>query len=135
MYHVSTVAKKFMCRFFLCDIEGSMLLGLPTCEALGIVKISVINEVSEEPVEDIKKERYIDSSVPIVERPQINSKEDLRRMYPECFEQEGKHFLNFEYDIKLDPAVPPKVHPFRRVPLDTMILRSVENTETHLRHL
>ena len=32
--------RKFMCRFFLCDISGSMLLGLPTCEALGIVKIN-----------------------------------------------------------------------------------------------
>ena len=26
--------KKFMCKFFLCDIKGSMLIGLPTCEAL-----------------------------------------------------------------------------------------------------
>ena len=37
--------KKFMCRFFLCDIQGSMLVGLPTCEALGIVKIRVVNEL------------------------------------------------------------------------------------------
>jgi hypothetical protein len=130
--------KKFMCMFFLCDIEGSMLLGLPTCESLGIVKISVINEVLEDEkpaadvlaVEgdangkadgvsmDVRKEGYINPSVPIAERPPINSKEDLRIMYPECFEQEGKHFLNFEYDIKLDPAVPPKVHPPRRVPLE-----------------
>ena len=32
--------KKFMCRFYLCDTKGAMLLGLPTCEALGIVKIN-----------------------------------------------------------------------------------------------
>ena len=29
--------KKFMCNFYLGDIEGSMLLGLPKCEALKIV--------------------------------------------------------------------------------------------------
>ena len=116
---------KFMCTFFLCDIEGSMLLGLPTCESLGIVKISVINEVVEdkEPkdisaVTDVIEKGYIAPSIPIAERPSINSKEDLRKMYPECFEEEGKQFLNFEYEIKLDPAVPPKVHPPRRVPLE-----------------
>ena len=43
--------KKFMCQFYLCDIEGSMLLGLPTCEALGIVKINIVD--SEE--DDITK--------------------------------------------------------------------------------
>ncbi len=124
--------KKFMCRFFLCDIEGSMLLGLPTCEKLGIVTINVIEEVSEvSEVEDTGTdsegtggsspsldERYINPSVPIDDRPPIRDKEDLRRMYPECFEQKGKGFLNFEYDIKLDSSVPPKVHPPRRVPME-----------------
>ena len=124
--------KKFMCRFFLCDNAGSMLLGLPTCEALGIVKINVIDEVSENPVEvssaeengkkresvDKSQELYIDPIMPIAERPTINSKEDLRRMYPECFKQEGKHFKNFEYDIKIDPTVEPKIHPPRRVPME-----------------
>ena len=45
---VEYAGKKFMCRFFLCDIEGSILLGLPTCEALGIIKITIINELSEQ---------------------------------------------------------------------------------------
>ena len=101
--------KKFMCRFFVCDIEGSMLVGLPTCEALGIIKITVVSEVSESKGELSKegpdkvtteydnKEGYIDPSVPIQDRPAINGKEELRKMYPECFEKEGKHFLDFEY--------------------------------------
>jgi len=37
-----------MCKFFLCDIEG-LLLGLPMCEDLGIVTISIVDEVSEKP--------------------------------------------------------------------------------------
>ena len=44
---VEYAGKKFMCRFYLCDIEGSILLGLATLEALGIVKISV-NEMAKE---------------------------------------------------------------------------------------
>ena len=39
---------KFMGKLFLCDIEG-LLLGLPTCEDLGIVTNSIVDEVSEKP--------------------------------------------------------------------------------------
>ena len=39
-------------------------------------------------------------------------------MYPECFEQKGKCFENFEYEIKIDPTVQPKAHPARRVPFE-----------------
>ena len=90
-----------MCQFYLCDIKGSALLGLPTCEALGIVKINLDDKANIANV-DIEKvaERsteYIDSNVPIEERPPINCKEDLKKMYPECFEQKGKCFENFEY--------------------------------------
>ena len=123
---VEYAGKKFMCRFYLCDIEGSILLGLPTLEALGIVKIT-INEMAEEasatePLKDsevyCRQEGYIASDVPISERPVIRSKEDLLKMYPECFEREGKYFLDFEYDIKVDPEAKPKVHPPRRCPLE-----------------
>ena len=123
--------KKFMCRFFLCDIDGAMLVGLPTCEALGIVKITVINEVTErenegksegEPTSEgsdpSSSTGYIDPNVPLEDRPPIGGKEDLKRMYPECFETEGKHFLDFEYSIRVDPSVIPKAHPPRRVPLE-----------------
>ena len=56
--------------------------------------------------------------MPLEDRPTIKDKKDLLRMYPECFEQEGKYFKNFEYEIKLDPGAQPKVHPPRRVPLE-----------------
>ena len=88
MPHMGTVnmpceynGKKFMCRFFLCNIEGAMLLGLPTCEGLGIVKITVVNEMGEksagedEEVESKDKDilvprqggSYIDPGIPISE--------------------------------------------------------------------
>ena len=118
--------KKFMCQFYLCDLEGSMLLGLPTCEALGIVKINIVNSEEDgttqvESVEEEATERpkeYIDPSTPIEDRPQINSKEDLLRMYPECFKQEGRYFQNFRYEIKIDPTAQPKARAARRVPFE-----------------
>ena len=39
-------------------------------------------------------------------------------MYPECFEEKDKHFLNFEYKIRVDSNVEPKVHPPRCVPFE-----------------
>ena len=47
-----------MGKLFLCDIEG-LLLGLPTCEDLGIVTISIVDEVSEKPGVKAKTENEI----------------------------------------------------------------------------
>ena len=116
--------KKFMCSFYLCSIKGTIPLGLPTCEALGIVKINTqppdadsaeVDALRDKRINNVK---YIDSEMPIDKRPPINDKADLLAMYPECFQDQGKHFLNFEYNIKLDPTIEPKVHPPRRVPFE-----------------
>ena len=116
---------KFMCQFYLCDIEGSMLLGLPTCEALGIVEINIVDEEDDDTQidgvcceETGKSRHYVDSTTPIEDRPPINSKEDLLRMYPECFKHEGRYFKNFQYEIKVDPSAQPKARPARRVPFE-----------------
>ena len=126
-------SRKFMCRFYLCDTKGNMLLGLPTCEALGIVRIKTeasdiesvdIDTMLDKKIDNSKEQmlekskRYIDSKIPMEERPPINGKEDLLAMYPECFEEKDKHFLNFEYKIRVDSSVEPKVHPPRRVPFE-----------------
>ena len=39
-------------------------------------------------------------------------------MYPECFNHKDKHFLDFEYKIKLDKSVKPRIHAQRRVPIE-----------------
>ena len=41
-------------------------------------------------------------------RPQIRSKEQLKCMYPECFDWIGE-FKNFEYHIELDPKFKPRI--------------------------
>ena len=57
----------------------------------------------------VTKRGYVDPKVPIAERPVFHGKEDLRRMYLECFELEDKYFLNFEYEIVVDQSVPPSM--------------------------
>ena len=111
--------RQFRCKFFLVDVVGPLLLGLPTGEALGIITINVISEVSE----TVRKtsgnsNRYVDPSTPIEKRPAIRSKEDLKDMYPECFDFNEKYFKDFHYDIKLDPTVEPKVDAPRRIPME-----------------
>ena len=96
---------------------------------LGIFTITVVSEVSEEETGKVESELqdvtdviggrcYISPDVLLKDRPPIGGKEDLKKMFPECFVTEGKHFLDFECSIKLDPTVLPKAHPPRRVPLE-----------------
>ena len=60
--------------------------------------------------------RYIHPESDLHSRPTINSKADLKEMYPECFGGVGM-FKDFEYEIKVDSKVKPVVHVPRRVPI------------------
>ena len=71
-----------------------MILGLPSCRKLNLVTLNCA--VSEHP-------------------PPLNSKEDLQRLYPDCFKGIGKFRETFH--ITLDPAVTPVVHAPRRCPI------------------
>ena len=88
------------------------LLGLSICEALSIVQIN-LDDKANTANGDVKKvtegsTEYIDANVSIEERRPIGSREDLKKMYPECFEQKGKCFKTFEHEIKIDPTVKPR---------------------------
>ena len=57
---------------------------------------------------------------PIYHKPgsiKISSVEDLLRLYPNSFDQLGS--LKGEYDIKVDPTVPPVQHARRKVPIES----------------
>ena len=57
---------------------------------------------------------------PIFHKPcsiKISSVEDLLRLYPNSFDQLGS--LKGEYDIKVDPTVPPVQHARRKVPIES----------------
>ena len=59
--------------------------------------------------------RYTHPESEVHSRPTINSKADLKEIYPECFSSVHM-FKDFEYEIKVDPKVKPVVHVPRRVP-------------------
>ena len=57
---------------------------------------------------------------PIFHKPgsiKISSVEDLLRLYPNSFDRLGS--LKGEYDIKMDPTVPPVQHARRKVPIES----------------
>ena len=51
---------------------------------------------------------YIRPNADLKTRPQIRSKEQLKCMYPECFDGIGE-FKNFEYHIELDLKFKPRI--------------------------
>ena len=59
-------------------------------------------------------------STPIFHKPgsiKISSVEDLLKLYPNSFDRLGS--LKGEYDIKVDPTVPPVQHVRRKVPIES----------------
>ena len=123
MLPVEYNGQKFTCQFYITETKGDLLLGLPTAEALGIVKITVVDECSAkvDAASVPPKTGYVEPETPISARPPIKTKADLKAMYPECFDPKDKYWKDFEYDIKIDPSVEPKVHPPRRVPLELRV--------------
>ena len=51
---------------------------------------------------------YIRPNADLETRPQIRSKEQLKHMYPECFDRIGE-FKNFVYLMELDPKFKPRI--------------------------
>ena len=112
---------KFTCTFFIADVPGPTILGLPTCSALGLVTVNceVTKRVRFQEQNDILYEGqpdYIPSDMPLEQRPPFVDKEHLKRMYPECFDNsETSHKT---YHIHRDITVPSVIHGPRRHPLE-----------------
>ncbi|KAI8490513.1 hypothetical protein Bbelb_317810 [Branchiostoma belcheri] len=64
--------------FYVTESEGPIILGLPDCQKMGVVSIN--HEIN------LKKSHRIKETTPIADRPPIGNKEDLIKMYPECFD-------------------------------------------------
>ena len=79
---------------FVTEAPGPAIIGLPSLAEFGIVTLRNC---------EIAKEL-----------PRIKDTADLIWQYPECFQGIGK--FDGQYHIIVDPAVPPVVHPPRRVP-------------------
>ena len=143
---------RFTCNFYVADVPGPVILGLPTCRALKLVVLNCsVARVKTSPPDvatgstpasngnvsnhgqrrskkavtfadqrtdrsDQNSVEYIPSDMPLSERPPIKSKEQLREMYPECFDSVQRHTRYF--GISIDRTVTPVIHAPRRVPIE-----------------
>ena len=96
---------KITATFYVTDTSGPAIFGLHTATQLNLVKFNL----------EVKKSPQSEPCTQSVKSAPIRSKQDLIARYPECFDGVGK--LTGEYHITLDPAVPPVVHPPRKVPI------------------
>nr|XP_054752823.1 uncharacterized protein LOC129258608 [Lytechinus pictus] len=87
--------KKIDARFYVVDVDGPALGGLPLSLKLGLVKMNCeVKESSDCTITD---------------------KEQLRKLYPDRFEGIGQ--FSGEYHIVIDKDVQPVIHPARRCPI------------------
>jgi len=74
-------------RFYVVDVPGPAVIGLPTCDKLNVVTIHAVNELPPLP----------HNESPPTSTPQINSVQDLIKMYPQQFDTIG----SFKGEAKL----------------------------------
>lgn len=87
--------------FYIAESDGPAILGLPSCRSLKVVSLHC---------DDVRLDVPKNGN-----RCMVNSLEDLKESFPECFDTLG----NFpgEYHITVDPNIPPVVHAPRKYPI------------------
>ena len=100
-------------EFFLADVEGPAILGLPSCLKFKLVSLNCsIKAVNTHLITT------------------IDTKEDLQGLYPDRFDGIGK--FEGEYHIVINPDIPPVVHAARRCPIQIKdeIKKELDDMET-----
>ena len=105
----------------MCDNNANVQSSVSDAEQVD-PEATEIMDVTEERVDtenidsknlNVQDPLYIHPDSNIRTRPQINSKGELKEMYPECFSGIGT-VKNYRYHIELDPKVKPVIHPPRK---------------------
>ena len=87
--------------FYVADVDGPAICGLPTLCKLKLVELHCEVTTSSDKVPHLL--------------PIINNKDELQMLYPDRFNGIGK--FQGEYHIVTDPDVPPVIHAPRRCPI------------------
>lgn len=90
-------------KFYVVDVDGPAVLGLPSCTALDIVNISVDSFSPEN--DNIRKHAH----------PKIQCIDDLKYLYPDCFDKIGN--FKREEELQVKPDAEPFIDPPRRCPI------------------
>lgn len=102
--------QRLRCSFHVVNTTGPIILGLPTCQSLGLVTLNYSLNIG-----DAEDDAPPDPQPSYKPQGNAAAKTSLLAEFPECFE--GIGCFEGEYRITLDPTVPPVVHPPRRVPV------------------
>ena len=104
-------------KFYIIDVPGPAILGLPTCELLGLVKLNVdaikrkLPDLST-PQPDTKPKGAYQAAPP---GTKINLIDDLKYWYPDCFDGIGS--FKGETTLHLKANAEPFIDPPRRCPI------------------
>ena len=86
--------------FYCVDVNGPAILGLKSNEILGLIKL-------DQSVTESKKSNV---SINTVNKNQLNSIEDLKRNYLECFDRIGEFHGEVDLHVKTGPRKIPIIH-------------------------
>ena len=109
--------------FYVVETESRTIIGLESCEQLGLVKI--LNEVNKDPVLENVEHK--------IKQIQGKRGDDLKtavlRMYPDVFEGLGR--INPPHKMRLKDGYEPVVHPPRKIPetIRTKLKNELERME------
>ena len=112
--HVAHQGKPRPYTFHVVKSSGPIILGLPTCRALGLVTLNYALTMGSQKG---RPTATVDPAPVFTARPQGDeaAKAHILQEYRDVFE--GIGCFGGEYHVTLDPTIPPVVHPPRRVPV------------------
>ena len=90
--------------FYVTDTKGPVLIGLPTCQALGLVSLNFNVQVANHPP----------TTEPNPKGSTI-TRDQVLEQYPDVFD--GIGCFEGTFKITVDPAIQPVIHPPRRIPI------------------
>ena len=102
-------------KFFVTDVQGLAIIGLPACQMLGLVKLNIdaTQQVQQQPGASTAKSRPVHHIPP--PETKMNTINNLKHWFPDCFDRircfEGPEQLYTK------PNVEPFVDPPRRCPI------------------
>ncbi len=108
-------------KFYVIDVPGPAILGLPTCELLGVVQLNVdaVKHISKQAgtqpdLTTVKESAHHAHHVP-PSGTKLNTVDDLKHWFPDCFDGIGC-FVG-EEQLHIKPDATPFIDPPRRCPI------------------
>ena len=102
-------------KFFVTDVQGPAIIGLPACQMLGLVKLNIdaTKQVQQQPGASTAKSRPVHHVPP--PGTKMNTINDLKHWFPDCFD--GIGCFEGPEQLYTKPNAEPFIDPPRRCPI------------------